>query len=174
MNQLGKIISDISDSYWVPIFAILVVGGHVAIFPCLYLWHNTLLYIFTPLVMLILSNMISRNFHNKKTAIISMTIINIIVILLSCTFFVEMRETWEYLDEPLASEYFMSSKLCYCLSMFYLMILSIRFASSFALVCPKCGIWNDAECNAKVVRCATDRWIEYSCKCNKCKNIWKL
>lgn len=174
MNQLGKIIWDIFDSYWMPVFTILVVGGHVAIFSCLYLWHNTLLYIFTPLVMLILSNMISRNFHNKKTAIISMTTINIIVILLSCTFFVEMRETWEYLDEPLVNEYFMSSKLCYCISMFILMILSIRFASLFALVCPKCGIWNDAEVDAKVVKGITRTWIKYTCKCNKCKKIWEL
>ena len=150
MTQIGKIIWDSIDSYWMGVFAILIFGGFISFITCPYLWHNAILYILIPFIMLIISNIISRNF-SKNTSIISMTIINVVVILSSCILFTEMRESWDEWDEPIALEYFVSNKLYYCISMFVLMILSMKFASQFAVVCPNCGEWNTAVVLKRVV-----------------------
>lgn len=164
MTQIEQIIWDSINSYWMGVFAILALGGMVSLLHVPYLWHNVILYILIPFIMLVISNMISRNL-SKKTSIISMTIINVIVILSSCIFFTEMRESWDEWHEPTALEYFVSNKLYYCISMFVLMILSMDFASQFAVVCPNCREWNCIEVLRRKIRNTTFQ-------CNRCKRIW--
>lgn len=158
------VLEGIMNSSWPVIFVGLIIGGHAAILTCLYLWHNALLYIFTPFVMLIASNIISRNL-DKKTSLISMLVANIAIILLSLNFFVEMRESWEYLDEPGANEYFMSNMTYYCIAMFVFMIFAMRFASMRIPVCPKCGEWNST--------LSTKNHGTIFYKCEKCDHKWK-
>lgn len=158
------VLEGIMYSPWAVIFVGLIIGCHVAILTCLYLWHNALLYIFTPFVMLIASNIISRNL-DKKTSLISMLVANITIILLSLSLFVEMRESWEYLDEPGANEYFMSNMTYYCIAMFVFMIFAMRFASMRIPVCPKCGEWNST-------LFAEDYGTNFY-KCEKCDHRWK-
>lgn len=129
---------------WPFFFLVLLLGGHCAILTCTYLWHNALLYLITPFVMLILSVIISQNFK-KKPAIASMYIINGIIIAISCTYFVKMRETWEYLDEPGKNEYFMSNMVYYIGIMIALMLKGIKDATLYVAKCPKCGEWNTTE-----------------------------
>lgn len=143
MEKINKFINDIL-SPWVFIFIGLIIGGHAAILTCLYLWHNALLYIFTPFAMLTLSYIISQNL-NKKTSLISMLVVNIGIIISSLNYFVEMRESWEYLDEPGANEYFMSNMTYYCIAMFCFMLLVMRSVSRLVPICPKCGDWNTTE-----------------------------
>ena len=139
------------NSVWPFIFLVLLVGGHCAILTCPYLWHNALLYLITPFVMLILSVIISQNFK-KKPAIASMYIINGIIIAISCTYFVKMRETWEYLDEPEINEYFMSNIKYYLGTMIALMLKGIKDATLYVAKCPKCGEWNTTEVLKKVYK----------------------
>lgn len=144
MNQLRNIISDVAND-WIVIYIVLIVGAFVAtITGGLYLWHNALLYICVPIIMPIVSNIISRNCH-KKASLIGMPVINIIIILLSCTYFVKMRESWEEWEEPLFTELFLSNIVYYCIAMVGFMMLAIKSAIPYATVCPKCGEWNTTE-----------------------------
>ena len=158
------VLDSIMDSPWPGIFLGLIIGAHTAILTCIYLWHNALLYIFTPFVMLIVSNIISRNL-DKKTSLISMLVVNIVIIFFSLTLFVEMRESWDYLDEPGANEYFMSNMTYYCIAMFGFMIAAMRFASMQIPVCPKCGEWNS-------ILFSKDYSTNYY-KCEKCDHRWR-
>lgn len=152
MRQIKEVISKvIMGTGWPFIFIALLLGGHCAILNCLYLWHNALLYIITPFVMLILSIIISQSFK-KKTAIASMFIVNCIVIAISCTYFVEMRESWEYLDEPEINEYFMSNMKYYILAMIAFMIFGFKEAIYWVAKCPKCGEWNTTEVLKKIYK----------------------
>lgn len=132
---------DLTRGPYIIIFFILIGGGFMSILSCPYLWHNILLYIIMPFLMLFLSKIISRSF-NKKVSIIGMIFANILVILYSFKYFVEMREAWDKWDEPDIIEYFISDKLYYFWAMLFFMLLSMFYASRFIIKCPKCGEWN--------------------------------
>ena len=149
MNQLRNIISDVVND-WMGIYAVLIFGAFVATFTGgFYLWHNALLYICVPIIMPIVSIIISRNCH-KKASLIGMPVINIIIILLSCTYFVKMRDSWEKWQEPLFTELFLSNIVYYCIAMVGFMMLAMKRAIPYATVCPKCGEWNTTEILKKV------------------------
>lgn len=145
MSQLKTIINDVIND-WMGIYVFLIMGALTAtiIGHSLYLWHNALLYICIPIIMPIVSNIISRNF-NKKFSLIAMPAINVVIILFSCTYFVKMRDSWDEGIEPMFTEYFLSNIVYYCVAMVGFMMLAIKRAIPYATVCPNCGEWNTSE-----------------------------
>ena len=145
MSQLKTIINDVITD-WMGIYVLLIVCAFTATITgySLYLWHNALLYICIPIIMPIVSNIISRNFK-KKFSLIAMPAINVVIILFSCTYFVKMRDSWDEWHEPIFTEYFLSNIVYYCVAMVGFMMLAIKRAIPYATVCPKCGEWNTTE-----------------------------
>ena len=50
------------------------------------------------------------------------------------------------------------------------MILSMKFASQFAVVCPMCGEWNSTEILREKDSITSKHYI---CQCERCKQRWK-
>lgn len=200
MKQLKEILGDIVDSWAGGIF-IFIVGGIFLFILCPYAWENILLLCFMPFVMLIASNLISRNF-SKITSQISMVIINIAIILLSCILFEKQTVS----EEPEFIEQVMFSTRNYIYTLLIFMALAIRHASRRAVVCPKCGEWNSTDILERVEegsyeskgRYRNDKKVydnmgkhiasienyetydttrhygHYKCKCKKCNHRWKV
>lgn len=200
MKQLKEILGDIVDSWAGGIF-IFIVGGIFLFILCPYAWENILLLCFMPFVMLIASNLISRNF-SKITSQISMVIINIAIILLSCILFEKQTVS----EEPEFIEQVMFSTKNYIYTLLIFMALAIRHASSRAVVCPKCGEWNSTDILERVVKGTykskrqyrndkkvydnmgkhiasienydtydtTESYGYYKCKCRKCNQRWEV
>lgn len=203
MKQLKEIVYDIFFDSWEGGLNAIILSfvGLFLFILCPYAWKNILILCFMPFIMLIASNLISRNF-NKLTSQISMVIINFAIILLSCI----LLEKQTVSEEPEFIEQVMFSTKYYMYILLIFAALAIRHASSRAVVCPKCGEWNSIDIPKRVVeasykseqRYRNDKKVydnmgkhvasienydtcigrttygHYKYKCRKCNQSWKV